>query len=61
MFSWASAILAALQALPKVIELLGSIWRSWQQMRETQKEKDIDDKVKKEHDDLRSGVVPRAD
>jgi hypothetical protein len=59
--SWVSAILGLIQALPKLIDALRNAWWAWEAAQQERKREQIDDEVKKDHDDLRNGNVPRRD
>jgi hypothetical protein len=59
--SWLSAILGLLQALPKLLDALRGAYRRFQEGQQEKKREQIEDEVKKDHDDLRNGTVPRRD
>lgn len=60
MMGWLTTIVNVITAIPKILELVGQLFRSWNDMKEDKKEKESKDAARKEEDDLRSGNTPRS-
>lgn len=59
--SWITAIINLITALPKIIDGLREAFWLWEASRNERQKEKIEDDVKKKHDDLRNGAVPRRD